>query len=89
MIRIEKKIITFRQDGTMEHIYNEELTKKIISPDFETIEIRRATVVEPDPENPGTWYADLTKSGGPFVKGFKNRSEAIEYEIKYLNENYL
>lgn len=82
------KKLVFR-NGKMEFIYNEDLLENLIPERFKTEEIKRASHVEPDPDKPGFWYADLTPSGGEKITGFKTRTEAINYEIDYLNKEYL
>lgn len=37
----------------------------------------------------GNWYLDLTPVGGYKWILFESRAEAIEYEINWLNENFL
>jgi len=35
------------------------------------------------------WQADMTPVGGPIVYNFQSRAAAIEYEIAWLNRNFL
>jgi hypothetical protein len=35
------------------------------------------------------WMVDMTPVGGPVMCGFSSREKAIEYEIEWLNENFL
>jgi len=78
--------IIIDKSGIVRFVYNEKLMNALDK--FENKKtIRRASQVEPDPNNPGEWYADLTKSNGPILSGFKKRSDAINAEIKWLNEN--
>jgi hypothetical protein len=36
-----------------------------------------------------SWQVDMSPVGGPQVAGFDSRDEAIEYEINWLNANWL
>jgi len=49
---------------------------------------RRASHVEPDPDHPGKWLADMTPStGSQVVLGpFDTRREALQSEIDYLRK---
>lgn len=51
------------------------------------VEIRRASHVEPDPDKPGEWYADMSPVSGPILRGFQTRTEALSAEVKYLIEH--
>jgi len=35
------------------------------------------------------WQVDLSPVGGPLVEGFKDRAKAIDWEIQWLNSNFL
>ncbi len=76
--------IFLTDDGDLVTTYNDSLahglTEKAGSSD-----IRRASHVEPDED--GSWYVDLTPSGGPVIRGFDTRGAALEYEIDWLNSN--
>lgn len=43
---------------------------------------RRASHVEPDPA--GGWQADMSPVGGPILRGFKLRAEALAAEREWL-----
>jgi hypothetical protein len=47
----------------------------------------RASHVEPDDR--GRWLADLSPIGGPVLGPFDRRSEALEAEVTWLEENWL
>lgn len=49
---------------------------------------KRASHVEPDPDHPGKWLADMTPSTGiKVVLGpFNTRREALQSEIEYLQK---
>jgi hypothetical protein len=78
--------IVINKTGTVQFVYNESVLGMLDKTDNDK-RIRRASQVEPDQIHPGEWYADLTKSGGPILKGFKKRSDAIKAEIDWLNDN--
>lgn len=71
------------KDGCIKHIYNEDIDLSSIGEQ----QVKRASVV--DPEDNGKWFADLSLSGGQKVTGFDKRSDALKYEINYLEENIL
>lgn len=71
----------FRPDGTAQCLYGEQITLSALG----HLDIKRASHVEPDPEKPGHWYADLAPVGGPMLRGFKNRAEALAAEEAWLN----
>jgi len=80
--------IVLKKDGTIQFIYDEKLIGALSGVSAERVD-KRATYVEPDPDNPGKWYVDLSPSGGPVVKDFSCRSAAIKYELDWLKENIL
>lgn len=47
-------------------------------------QIRRASYVEPDL---GGWVSDLSPVGGPKLGPFIRRDEALDAEVKWLNEH--
>ncbi len=49
--------------------------------------IERASHVEPNDD--GTWTADLTPVNGPLLTGFEKRSEALAAELEWLEANWL
>ena len=49
--------------------------------------IKRATYVEPDAD--GTWHVDLTRFDRGTYSGFETRQAAVDWEIKWLTENWL
>jgi hypothetical protein len=50
-------------------------------------QITRASQVEPDQR--GRWLADLSPVGGPVLGPFGRRSEALQAELVWLEENWL
>ena len=51
------------------------------------LRIRRASHVEPD--EAGTWRADLLPVGGPMLGPFPSRSMALAAEGRWLSANWL
>ena len=52
-----------------------------------TLTIRRASHVEPDAS--GRWWADLAPVRGPRLGPFRQRSEALQAEQRWLEEHWL
>ena len=50
-------------------------------------EIRRASHVEPTAE--GEWTADLCPINGPILGPFSERSQALEAEVTWIENNHL
>lgn len=71
----------FRPDGTAQCLYGEKIPLGCLG----LLDIKRASHVEPDPEEPGNWYADLSPVGGPMMRGFVSRAEALAAEEQWLN----
>ncbi len=70
-------------NGRIQYIYNEDLNINNIG----KVDIKRASRVEPDKD--GKWYVDLSLIGGKKINGFNKRSEAIKYEIDWIEKNIL
>ncbi len=49
--------------------------------------ITRASHVEPDAQ--GRWLADLAPVGGPVLGPFERRSDALDGEVAWLENNWL
>lgn len=47
--------------------------------------IRRASTVEPNED--GLWEADLSLSGGPVLGPFERRQQALDAEVRWLQEH--
>lgn len=71
-----------RPNGTAQCLYSDDIVLKTLG----ALDIKRASHVEPDPNNPGYWYADLSPVGGPRLDGFVSRAEALAAEDAWLNE---
>jgi len=67
--------------GDVRCIYDEALDLRELG----KLQITRASHVEPDAE--GYWWADMGPSGGPMLGPFKNRTEALQAERRWLT-NY-
>lgn len=70
-------------NGLVRRIYGEEIALDALGPP----RISRASHVEPDAS--GRWLADLSPVGGPMLGPFDQRSEALEAEVAWLEENWL
>lgn len=73
--------IYFRPDGSAQCLYGESINLQELG----SLDIKRASHVEPDPANPGMWYVDLAPVGGPRMDGFKSRAVALFAEEQWLN----
>jgi hypothetical protein len=49
-----------------------------------SVETRRASHVEPDGAE---WSADLSPVGGPILRNFKTKSEALSAEVRYISQH--
>lgn len=72
----------FRPDGSVQCLYGETIQLTSLG----RLDIKRASHVEPDQDNPGTWYIDLAPVGGPRVVGFASRAAALAAEENWLNQ---
>lgn len=51
-------------------------------------ETKRASHVEPDPDRPSYWLADMSPvSPGVVLIGFETRAAALEAEVAWLKQN--
>jgi hypothetical protein len=74
--------IYIRPNGTAQCLYGEDIDLSTLG----SLDIKRASHVEPNEEKPGEWMADLSPVGGPLFTGFKCRAAALAAEDKWLNE---
>jgi len=70
-----------RPDGSLQCLYDEKINLASLG----TIDINRASHVEPAPLDKGMWIADLGPVGGPFLGPFETRSEALAAEADWLD----
>ena len=70
-------------EGRIRGIYGEEIALDALG----SPEITRASHVEPNVQ--GRWLADLSPVGGPVLGPFHQRTEALEAEVAWLEENWL
>jgi hypothetical protein len=75
--------LIIERNGHLRGIYGEALDLAALG----TPQISRASHVEPDDR--GRWLADLSPIGGPVLGPFDRRSEALEAEVTWLEENWL
>lgn len=76
--------IRFNPDGTVVMIYTDEIN---IAAFGKVRSIARASHVEPT--NGNQWAADMGPVGGPVLGPFAKRSEALEAEVKWIEDNIL
>jgi hypothetical protein len=70
-----------RPTGEAQCLYDEKIELNLLG----SLDIKRASHVEPDEKNPGFWYVDLSPVGGPMMHGYRNRAEALKAEADWLN----
>ncbi len=75
--------IIIESGGVVRCIYGEEIDLSALGSPV----ISRASHVEPDQQ--GRWQADMGPVGGPSLGPFDHRSEALDAEHEWLEENWL
>lgn len=70
-------------DGRVRGIYGEAIALDALG----SPRITRASHVEPDEQ--GRWLADMAPVGGPVLGHYARRTEALEAERAWLEENWL
>jgi hypothetical protein len=70
-------------DGSVRAIYDETIDLAVLG----RPRIARASHVEPNDQ--GRWQADLTPVGGPVLGPFKQRGEALQAELEWLEQHWL
>jgi hypothetical protein len=73
--------IFIRPNGDAQCLYGENINLAALG----AIDIRRASHVEPMPEQPGKWGADMAPVAGPFLGPFDTRAEALAAEVAWLD----
>lgn len=73
--------IFIRPDGEIKHVYSDDL--RFLVDQAKHVEISRGSTVEPTSD--GLWVADMAPIHGPKSPAFKLRSEALDWEIDYIN----
>jgi hypothetical protein len=71
------------KDGRVRGIYGEEIALDALG----SPRITRASHVEPDDQ--GRWLADMAPVGGPVLGPYERRSDALDSEVAWLEENWL
>jgi hypothetical protein len=75
--------LVIEANGAVRCIYSEEIDLTALGSPV----ISRASHVEPDPQ--GGWSVDLSPVGGPVLRPFDRRSEALAAEHAWLETNWL
>ncbi len=75
--------LVIKRDGSIRGIYGEVIDLAALG----QARITRVSHVEPDAD--GRWLADLSPVGGPKLGPFDRRSDALEAEVYWLEENWL
>ena len=76
-------IISFDKNGDALSIYSDAIDLNELG----KTKIERASHVEPTDE--GLWTADMSPVNGPVLGPFKTRTEALDTEVKWLEEHIL
>jgi len=69
--------------GGIRCLYDEAIDLNLIG----KVQILRGSHVEPNDE--GSWFADLAPVGGPYLGPFLKRTEALAAEIAWLEAHWL
>jgi len=75
--------IVVKPDGNSRCLYSEFVDLRALG----KLAIARGSHLEPSPD--GEWVADLSPVNGPILGPFSSRSEALEAERAWLEENWL
>jgi hypothetical protein len=75
--------LIIERDGQVRGIYGEAIDLAALG----QAQITRASHVEPDIQ--GRWLADLSPVGGPVLGPFDRRSDALNAEVAWLDDNWL
>jgi hypothetical protein len=82
-------VINIDSEGHLHCLYSEKLNFEEFG---DEISINRASNVEPMPNESGRWYVEILSTGKIFTKDtrtgkeFLKRSEALDFEVWYLQE---
>lgn len=90
-----KNRFVISKDGQIRFIYDDRFAS--LHQQLEgQVEDKRASHVDPDPDNPGHFLVDLTPVGGPVFradpstgKPFAVRGDALAFEVEWLQKNNL
>ena len=74
--------IVIEASGTVRCVYGEEIDVAALG----DVHIARGSHVEPTDTG---WTADLSPVNGPVLGPFRQRSEALDAELRWLNDNWL
>ena len=75
--------IVISPEGSVRCVYDELLDLTALG----QVRIARGSHVEPDAQ--GHWWAELEPAAGPNLGPFERRSQALEAERRWLEENWL
>lgn len=75
--------ILINPDGSIRSLYDEALDLTSLGP----LSIARGSNVEPNES--GSWFADLSPVSGPCLGPFQQRSQALSAERSWLEANWL
>ncbi len=90
MSKPSKQLKLVVRAGQIKAIYDDALTALFPMAD---VTVQRASHVEPyvdlSRREAGYWCVDLRPVGGQYLNGFKTRQEALDAEVRYINQHVL
>jgi hypothetical protein len=75
--------IFIRPNGAAQCVYADQLQPVLAT--IGATSVRRASHVEPDPDDNEKWFVDLSPVGGPVKHGFETRAAALDFEVDWLH----
>ncbi len=89
MSKPSKQLKLVVKAGRIKAIYDDALTALF---DGAEVKVERASHVEPQfglRSFVNGWYADMRPVDGPVMVGFNTRQEALDAEVRYINQHVL
>lgn len=82
---VKRLKLVVKNGGMIHAIYDDSFV--VFADDAEFISRQRASHVEP--YGVFGWQADMRPVGGPILKGFATRAEALSAEVRYINRHVI
>lgn len=77
--------LVIKDGGVITAIYDDALVP--LFDQANKVDVRRASHVEPEPGLRVGWVADMSPVGGPKLRYFKTRKDALDAEVQYINQH--
>jgi hypothetical protein len=87
MSKPSKQLKLVVKGGIIQSIYDDALVP--LFDQARKVDMRRASHVEPDAGLRVGWSADLSPVGGPVLRYFKTRQDALDAEAQYINQHVI